>query len=266
MASNSISPRHLLVPVVCTDLGNWVHGRGGDYTTWALWDAVWTDRSNSGIAVATWTREGGRLPGICPGPGGLSAWSGWLVQAPACPGVRLSHAAPGVPPRPAPPTDITEDWRPKLSLWDLFSAWIRLLSTTRTSPTPVVAKPQFLEPLNQKKLLLMHLFSAGRAEEATPCHQEGGRGGQAGVPPSPAGRAGGEAGCVSEEKSLASHILPESSSIPGLGGAVEVGGKDGTHAEKNPSPARPGEKQPEGLRNRERPGGGEEGGAPPPRR
>ncbi|XP_035166131.1 caspase recruitment domain-containing protein 10 isoform X3 [Oxyura jamaicensis] len=45
----------------------------------------------------------------------------------------------------------------------------------------------------------------------------------------------GEAGCVSEEKLLASHILPESSSSPGAAGGEETG----PQAQEEPSPPRP---------------------------
>lgn len=142
MVSNSISPRPFLVSVVCTNLGSLVHCRGGSYPVQALWDAVRTHRSTPVIAVATRTLRRRKASWHLPWPRGLSAWPGWLVQAPACPGVQLSHAALGMPPHPAPPTDTTEDWGSKLSLWDLFLAWIKLVSTSLISspclkcPTP----------------------------------------------------------------------------------------------------------------------------------
>lgn len=183
MASSFISPRPTLVPVVCTDLGSWVHGRAGGCPVQALWDAARTRRSTPGITVATETEGGGgRLPSTCPGPGdSVLGQAGWGRGKPLhTPG--LTHAAPGVPPRPTPPTDTTEDWGPKLSPWDSLLGLDRAsfhhphflplpdpLPPSRTSPTPGVARLQFLEALEPKKLLLTHRFSAGRAGEAVPC-------------------------------------------------------------------------------------------------
>lgn len=151
------------IPAIPTDLGKAVHGRDGGYPTRALWDAVRTHRSTPGIAAATWAGGGGRLLGIYPWPGGLGAWSGWLVQAPARPRVQLSHC-PGVPPHPASPTHATEDWGPKLNFLGLEQAsfnhphFLPFLNPTpppptpsRTSPAPGLARLPFLKLLNQKK-------------------------------------------------------------------------------------------------------------------
>lgn len=197
---------------------------------------------------------GGRLPSICPWAGGLSAWSGRLVQAPACPGVRLSHAAPRMPPHPAPRTDTAEDWGPKLSLWDLFLAWRVLLSTTlifspclnpspsRTSPTPGMARLQFLEPLNQKSSSLSTSSLQAKLERLRPARRgpplPGQGPGWEAKPGTPFPRRSvGRGSRVRFGREVAGEPHPSGKQIHA--GAGEQGEKDGTHAEKNPSPARP---------------------------
>lgn len=69
-----------------------------------------------------------KAPGIFPRPG--SPVQGQAGGAgPRTPRVGLSHPAPGVPPRPAPPTAAARHRGPKFRLGHLFSAWIELFSS-----------------------------------------------------------------------------------------------------------------------------------------
>ncbi|XP_064311061.1 caspase recruitment domain-containing protein 10 isoform X2 [Phalacrocorax carbo] len=114
----------------------------------------------------------------------------------------------------------------------------------------------------------MHLFSAERAGEAAPCQERPppgtGRapaGGAKSATPFPR-RSVGRRSRVCFGREAAGEPHPSGEQLhPGAG---EGGEKDGTHAKKNLSPARPGEEQPEGPRNREEPGKGGERGRPRP--
>lgn len=155
------------------------------------------------------------------------------VASPCMPWSTSPSHCPGVSPHPVPPTDTAEDWGQNLacgiSSWPGSGIFPTLSTFSPWIPPPVQNQAYSLGGLATISAALEP--KASSPYESLLCGRA--RGGGCALPrrsPSRPGRVLDKAGTpfprrsvggVSEEKWLASHILPGSSSIPGPG--TEVG-------------------------------------------
>lgn len=231
MASNSISPRALFVQwyaqIWATEYMAGVEG-----TLCKFFGMLW-GHTGPLLGLLWPLGPGEGFPASIPGLGNSVLGQDQAASPCMLWSTTLSHC-PGVSPHPVPPTDTAEDWGQNLacgiSSWPGSGMFPALSFFSPCLDSPSIQNQPYtsgglatisaaLEPKKTspyESLLCSRARGGLRLARGDPYSaRAGSRTSRA--PPSPSGLSGAEAGRVSEEKWLASNILPGSSSIPGLG-------------------------------------------------